>query len=64
MQEQAVTPEEVKAKFDSLKKERGWAILKQYEDGALKIIDDYGVMLTFDNGEEFMRYARRADVRR
>ncbi len=59
MEEVAIPRAEIEAVFKAIKKEMEASILKIYEDGAVKIIDDYGVITIFDTYHDFLKFARK-----
>ena len=59
---------EVEDRFNAVKKERGWSILKIYDDGGVKVIDNMGVFFLYDSFDDFMRkttsHSSRPAIRR
>ena len=51
--------EEIESLFKELKKTTSLNILKIYDDGAIKVIDEFGITTYFEDHEEFYRFARR-----
>jgi hypothetical protein len=49
------TAADVEARYNAVKKENGWSILKIYDDGGVKVIDNMGVFFLFDSFEDFMK---------
>ena len=49
------TAADVEARFNAVKKERGWSILKIYDDGGVKVIDNMGVFFLYDSFDDFMK---------
>jgi hypothetical protein len=64
MTQTAIPRDELEAIFKDLKKRSEWSIMKIYDDGAIKLIDEYGVFREFDHYEEFLAYVRRLDRER
>lgn len=62
------TEAEVEARYNAVKKERGWSILKIYEDGGVKVIDNMGVFFLFESFDDFMKkttsHSSRPAIRR
>ena len=56
--EQDIPQAELDAAFKNLKKNANAFIMKVYDDGGVKIIDNQGVVTVFDTYQEFLKYAR------
>jgi len=59
MEEQEIPRAQIEAVFKEIKKAMDANILKIYDDGAIKIIDNYGVITFFDNYQDFFKHARK-----
>jgi hypothetical protein len=57
--DEEIPREEMEAAFKSLKKNGTAAIMKIYEDGGVKLIDNVGVITVFQTPTEFLKYARK-----
>lgn len=64
MQETVIPRDELEAIFKDLKKRSEWSIMKIYDDGGIKLIDEFGVFKEFDHYEQFLAYVRRLDRER
>jgi hypothetical protein len=64
MTETAIPRDELEAVFKELKKRTEWSIMKIYDDGGVKLIDEYGVFKEFDHYEDFLSYVRKLDRNR
>jgi hypothetical protein len=64
MTETAIPRDELEAVFKELKKRTEWSIMKIYDDGGVKLIDEYGVFKEFDHYEDFLTYVRKLDRNR
>ena len=61
MTEIAIPRDQLEAVFKDLKKRTEWTIMKIYDDGGVKLIDEYGVFREFDHYEDFLAYVRKLD---
>ena len=61
MAETEIPRAELEAVFKDLKKRSEWTIMKIYDDGGVKLIDEYGVMRDFDHYEQFLAFVRKLD---
>jgi hypothetical protein len=61
MPETDIPRDELEAIFKDLKKRSEWTIMKIYDDGGVKLIDEFGVFREFDHYEEFLTYVRKLD---
>jgi hypothetical protein len=59
MQTREISQGEIEATFKAIKKEIDGNILKIYDDGAVKLIDNAGRIRQFDTPYEFMAFARK-----
>ena len=59
MEDLDIPRSEIESVFKKIKKEMEASILKIYDDGAVKIIDDYGVITIFDSYHDFLKFARK-----
>jgi hypothetical protein len=57
--EEEIPREELEAAFKNLKKSGKAAIMKVYDDGGVKLIDNQGVMTVFNTYSEFLKFARK-----
>lgn len=57
MADQEIPRQEIEAAFKAIKKEIDGSIIKVYNDGSVKIVDNAGVMYYFETYEEFLVYA-------
>jgi hypothetical protein len=57
--EEEIPHEELEAAFKNLKKNSNASIMKIYDDGAVKLIDNQGVIRVFATYQEFLKYARK-----
>jgi hypothetical protein len=57
--EEEIPHEDLEAAFKNLKKSGKAAIMKVYDDGGVKLIDNQGVMTVFNTYHEFLKYARK-----
>jgi hypothetical protein len=64
MPETEIPRAELEAIFKDLKKRSEWTIMKIYDDGGIKLIDDLGIFKEFDHYEQFLAYVRRLDRER
>lgn len=62
------TAADVEARYNAVKKEHGWSILKIYDDGGVKVIDNMGVFFLYESFDDFMkkttRHSSRPAIRR
>jgi hypothetical protein len=59
MDEQAIPRDQIESVFKSIKKEMDASIIKIYDDGAIKVIDNYGVITNYDTYQDFLKFARK-----
>lgn len=52
---------ELEAVFKDLKKRSEWTIMKIYDDGGIKLIDDLGIIREFNHYEDFLTFVRKID---
>ena len=52
---------ELEAVFKDLKKRSKWTYMKIYEDGGIKLVDDFGIFKEFDHYEQFLAFVRKLD---
>lgn len=64
MTDEAIPRAELEAIFKDLKKRSEWSIMKIYDDGGVKLIDEFGVFREFDHYEQFLAYVRKLDRER
>ena len=55
---------ELESVFKDLKKRTQWTYMKIYDDGGVKLVDDYGIFKEFDHYEEFLAFVRKMDRKR
>ena len=57
--EEEIPHDELDAAFKNLKKNSNAFIMKVYDDGGVKLIDNQGVIKVFNTYREFLKYARK-----
>jgi hypothetical protein len=61
--ETTYTAADVEKRYNAIKKEEGWSILKIYDDGGVKVIDNMGVFFLFDSFDDFMKKTTKHSAR-
>ncbi len=62
MSDNAIPQAEIEAAFKKIKKLIEGNILKIYDDGAIRLIDNYGIVQEFEFYEEFLEFARQIEA--
>ena len=62
MSDNAIPRQEIEAAFKKIKKLIDGNIIKIYDDGAIRLIDDYGIIREFEFYEEFLEFARQVEA--